>query len=170
MKLDTNEIRAGKHLDLTREFTIEQFVAYYVEHGKTRENKKYGIEIIETLYTDTVFRYFGLKHSHGLIDYFKVNLSDLKPVYLENIDGLEIRKNFIEQVVPEADKNKVEKNAKNCSMTYYVPEFKYDYKKETNGIVITYKWRISCEFLFNIINKTYSALYDIETKTFKIIK
>jgi hypothetical protein len=170
MKLDTNEIRTGKHLDLAREFTIEQFVAYYVDHGKVRENKKYGIEIIEPLYTDAVSRYFGLKHSHGLIDFFKIKLSDLKSVNLANIDGMEIRKNFIEQVVQEADKNKVAKNEKNCSMTHYIPEFIYDYKKETNAILVTYKWRISCEFLFNIINKTYVALYNIETKTFTIIK
>lgn len=169
-KLDITEVTLGKYLDKAREFSIEDFVIYYVEKGDTSYSKKYGTEIIAPVYKDAVFTYFGRKHNSSLLDFFKVKTSDLERMNLGNIDGAEIRKNFIEKIVPESDKQKVAKNEKMCSMGNYTGVYTYNYKKETKEILIKYKWRISCEFLFNIINKTYVALYNIETKTFKVIK
>jgi hypothetical protein len=169
-KLDTNEIKSGKHLDVAREYTIEHFVAYYVENEKIKFTKEYGTLTIQMLYTDSIFTYFGRKYYYGLIDFFKVKVSDLENINLDNISGTEIRKNFIAKIVPESDKNKVIQKQKSCTSSNHTPQFIYDYKKETNSILITYKWRISCDFLYKIINKTYVAMYDIKTRTFSLMK
>lgn len=169
-KLDTNEIKSGKHLDVAREYTIERFVSYYIEHGEIQNTKKYGTLIIQELYSDSSFRYYGRKYYYGLIDFFKVKISDVLNINLKNIKGTEIRSNFIDQIVPEIDKIKVAKKEKSCVSLYSNPQFIYEYKKETKGILITYKWKISCDFLYKIINKTYVASYHIETMTFNQIK
>lgn len=164
-KVDINEVKEGKHLDLAKQFTVEKFITYYLDHGKVRDTKKNGIETIIQLYSDTMFTYFGKLCSYRLLDFFKVTTADLNNINLEKLDGNEIRERFIEQIIPLSDKEKVNRKENQCSSLYYNPQFTYQYRKTENEILITYQWKISCDFLYKIINNTYTAKLDLKNFT-----
>lgn len=161
-KIDINEIKNGKHLELAKLFTIETFVSYYLAHGKVRDTKKNRIQTITQLYSDSEFTYFGKTYSFELLDFFKVVSNDLSK--MDRLDGNKIRKEFIEQIVPTADKEKVKRKEKGCIFIFENPKFTYQYHKSSNTIQITYKWKISCDFL-KIINKTYTAKLNLTNYT-----
>ena len=160
-KTDTAEIRKGQHLELAQYFTIEHFVAYYLEHGKTLDTKKNRLQTIEELFSDSEATYFGKTCSHALLEFFKVNATELSKLNLEKLDGNKIRQQFIEQIIPQSDKDLERKREKMHSSFYNNPKFTYEYQKHNNFIVISYRWRISGDFFIRIIDKTYSAKLDL---------
>ncbi len=164
--LDTNDVKRGKNLELARHFPIEKFVAYYLENGKIEYNKKYGLLLISEFFVDTQFCYFGRTNSFGFIDFFKVNKADLTDINLQNLNGDVIRDKFITQIVPSKDKEKVKRKEKQCTSQYINPQFTYNYKEKTKEVEIIYKWKISCDFIYKIINKTYTANYNISKGVF----
>lgn len=163
-KIDTNDIKNGKHLELAKHFTIETFVSYYLEHSKVIDTKKNSIQTITELFADAEFTYFGKTYAYGLIDFIKVPTPDLTKIDLRRLDGNEITDQFIKQVVPQADKENAERKMKGCISVFINPKFEYQYKKNYNYIMITYKWKITCDF-FRIINKTYSAKLNLSDYT-----
>lgn len=163
---DIAEFKQGEHLEWAKTFTLEKFMEYYIEKGQKFFDKKYGSQSIEELYRDSSYIYFGHLSGEGLLYLIKVARQDLDGINFQELDGNEIRKKFIEEVVPNEDKERV-KSKDNCSMGSYLTDFTYfKYYSETKEIEIGYKWKINCEFLYKIINKTYIARYNIDTKTF----
>ena len=158
---DTANIRNGQHLELAKDFTIEQFVAYYLEHGKTRDTKKNGLETINELFSNYEFTYFGTTCSYALLDFFKVSTVALSRFNLAKLDGDTIRQQFVEQIIPQSDKEMVRRREKIHGSFYYNPEFTYEYQKHSNCINITFKWRISGDFFIRIVNKMYTAKLDL---------
>lgn len=163
---DITEFKEGKHLAWAKALTLEKFMEYYVEKGQKFFDKKYGAQSIEELYRDSAYVYFGHLNGNALIHFMKVIRQDLNGINLHELDGNEVQKRFIEEVVPKEDKEMI-RSKDNCSMGYYLTEFNYfKYHRQTKEIEISYKWKINCEFFYKIINKTYTARYNIDTKTF----
>lgn len=166
-RLDTSEIMQGRHLELATEFSIKKFISYYIHNGKTQDTKKSGMLTILPLYSDSNYTYFVRKTTYYIEDFIKVNTNELRAIDYEKLDGVMLRKKFIEEIIPEADKLGVARREKGCTTLYENPEFNYDYLRDSQEILITYKWKITCDFFFNVINKTYTTRLDIETMTFK---
>jgi hypothetical protein len=166
-KLDTVEIMNGQHLALAQAFTIEKFIAYYLEHGKETDTKKYRKTTINELYRDDHYTYFGRKYFYGLIDFFKVENAALDRVPYDELDGDTIRANFIDEIVPASDKKLVARRERNNMSLFINPSFRYLYLSDSGYIEITYKWKVYGDFWIKIINKTYKANYDMVTKRFK---
>lgn len=164
-KLDTNDIKQGKHLELARTFSIEEFVRYYLVNGKLKENKKYRLEILP-LCKDSSDTYFVQKHSYGVLDLFKVNTKNLTELNYEELDRDTLRNKFIDEIVLEADKKKIEIRSKDQTMFFENPLFTYFYNKITKRILFKYQWKLNGDFGVRIINKTYTAEYDIASKQF----
>ena len=153
-------------MEFAKTFSLKTFIEYYVEYGKQMFTKKDGLLRIEELYEDSVFTYFVRKTYYGLIDFFKVTTTDLNQVNYEEIDGASLRKRFIDEAIPESDKQWVQKKEKGCSMGSYYTDFDYTYDPGTKELNISYKWKISCDFLYKIIDKVYTAKYNLDTKQF----
>lgn len=75
-------------------------------------------------------------------------------------------KSFLNEIVPQSDKDHVSKKERDCSAgnTYY--DFNYEYKPAMKQLEIKYKWKASCDFVVKLINKTYTAAYDINRNQF----
>ena len=166
-KLDSNEVKNGENIEKAIHFPIEKFIAYYIENGVIEETKKYGVISIREFYIDTQFIYFGRTYINGFLDFFKVYKSDLSNINLLNLNGDTIRKKFIDQIVPNEDKVMVNQKKKQCSSQNINSKFTYNYKKQTNEVEIIYNWKISCDLIYKIINKTYYANYNINQGDFK---
>ena len=99
--------------------------------------------------------------SYALLDFFKVSTIELSKFNLAKLDGDTIRHQFVEQIVPQSDKEMVRRREKTHASFYYNSDFKYEYQKNNNCILITYKWKISGDFFIRIINKMYTAKLDL---------
>lgn len=162
------DVTNNTHLTIARLFTIQQFVEYYVRNGKVITEKKYSRWIINEVNRDSIYTYFAREVSgdNGIIDFFKVATTELKGIDYDKIDGNEIRATFFKEFVPVADKEMVTRKEKNCSNSYHSATFSYKYTPLTHELEISYKWKIKCDFLYNIINKTYTAKYNVLTCKF----
>ncbi len=99
-------------------------------------------------------------------NFFKVQQNDLIGINYEENDDKQLRKRFVDEIVPAADKEKVEKKGWGCTTFSGKQEFSFNYLKDTKEIEITYEWKEVCDFVARLINKTYTACYNIDTKTF----
>lgn len=162
--IDTNEVKKGNHLEMAKKFNIETFISYYLEHGKVKDTKKYGIQNITKLFTNSEYTYFGLTYTYGFLDFFKVETNELTKIDLDRLEGNSIREQFIEQFVPQSDKDKVKRREYGCISNITNTNFSYNYLKISNEILITYKWKITCGFI-SIINKTYTAKLNLTNYT-----
>lgn len=169
-RANVNEVREGKHLELAKNYSLENFIEYYVREGKERLSKKDGNLTIELLYKDSVFFYFGHLWSWGMQNFFKVKQNDLIGINYEELDDKQLRRRLIDEIVPVADKEKVEKKGWGCTTFNGFEKFTYKYLKDTKEIEIVYKWKSVCDFVARQVNKTYSARYNIVTKTFSHYK
>ncbi len=163
LALDTLQIKNGKHLDLAETFSVEKFIEYYVENGGKR-NKKYGVLRIVELYKDSVYTYFGRKSVNNLFEFFKVLNNDLDGINYVALDGEALRDKFIAEIVPAKDKQHVKE--KKCDTGFHSSIFSYKYLRESKEIAISYKWKISCDFVYKIINKVYKATYSLNSSSF----
>lgn len=164
-KTDTAEISKGYHLELASLYSVEQFAEFWIEHGEELLTKKYGPEKITRLYADSSFTYFGRLSGANLINFFKVGSDELSGFHYKEVDGEEIRNRFMAEVIPTAEREKVERKEKNCGMAVYSSEYTFKYLRESHAYAIRFKWKINCDF-FNIVNKTYKSNYLVDTKTF----
>lgn len=165
VQLDTNEIKSGKHLELAKELTVEEFVSYYLENGQPESSKMYKELRVEELYQDSIYAYLARKHNYGLIEFIKVKSPDFNGLELNKLNGNAIRKKLIDEIVPQSDKDRVAKKMKRYQSFSYNPSFTYDYQQEKKEVIITYHWKITSTFI-RIVNKKYSARYDIASETF----
>lgn len=100
MSLPIAEIEAGKHLSHAQVYSMSQFVGYYLKTGASGQSKKYGPEHTRVIYTDNQFTYFVRQVADEyIIHFFKIQTSELKQVDLDGLDGKQIRKQFIDEVV-----------------------------------------------------------------------
>jgi hypothetical protein len=165
-KLDTNEMKQGKQIELAKYLSIEKFITYYLEYGKTENTKKFGLISINEYFNDANYVYFVRRTANYILDFIKVDKSYMKNIKLENLDGKLVREKFIDQVVPQTDKDRVKRKERQCTSQYINPQFTYNFNKLTNEVEIIYKWKISCDFIYKIINKTYTANYNINDAKF----
>lgn len=164
-KLDTNEIKEGKHLELARIFSIEEFVNYHLTNGKNQNTIKYGLVKILSINKDSISTYFVKSYVYGVLDFFKVNTTELNEIGYQGLNGDTQRKKFIDEIVPEADKKKVKRKL-GVEMAFYNSDFTYSYNPKTKRILVRYRWKLNGDFGIRIINKTYTAEYDIASKEF----
>lgn len=160
------EVRLGKHLDLAKRYSLENFIEYYIRSGKESFTKKDGTLTIEELYKDSADVYFGHLYTWGMKNFFKVSNNDLNKVNYEEIDGKQLRKRFIDEVVPVADKERVEKKGWGCISFTGIEDFQYRYFRNTKEIEFVYHWKSTCDFVAKLINKTYNSRYNLDTKEF----
>lgn len=165
-KLQAEAVRQGQYLDRADRVPVEKFMEYYLEVGPQHYSKQYGQEYMNELYVDSQYIYFGHYAGPMMIKFVKVSREELAGINYNAIDGRVIRERFIKEIVPQADKDRVEKKDKACTMGYYFTEFSYKYLPATKEVEVSYRWKINCEFLYKIINKTYTSRYSFDTGLF----
>ncbi len=165
-RTNIDEIRKGRHLELAKPYSLENFIEYYIINGKEGFTKKDGLFLIDTLYRDSLHVYFGHINGNLLVNFFKVNQNDLTGINYEEIVGKHIRERFIDEIVPAADKERVERKGWGCTAFSGKQDFSYRYFRNTNEIEITYKWKEVCDFVAKLIDKTYTVRYSLDTKMF----
>ncbi|WP_222165693.1 hypothetical protein [Edaphocola aurantiacus] len=170
MSLPIAEIEAGQHLSHAQAYSLPQFVGYYLKTGASGQSKKYGMEHTRIIYTDDQFTYFVRQVENAyIIHFFKVLTAGLKQVDLDGLDGKQIRKQFIDEVVSEADKLHVKK--KNHGFIHHFDSnFTYHFLPDKKQVEIIYHWKLTDDLGFKIINKQYRAVYDLESKQFSDIR
>lgn len=160
VKISPEKVKAGQQLELAKPFTLQQFISYYVEFGRRQTDLKYGTTYITEACKDDQFTYFIRGKENYAISFFKVSNTELAKTNYTLLEGDSIRKNFIAQIVPEKDKLKGKK-VDNCLMSSESGTFSYLFIEATNQLEVKYHWKIKCELLGTIINKTYIARYNI---------
>lgn len=170
MSLPIAEIEAGQHLSHAQVYSLPQFVGYYLKTGASGQSKKYGMEHTRIIYTDNQFTYFVRQVENAyIIHFFKIQTSELKQVDLDGLDGKQIRKQFIDEVVSEADKLYVKK--KNHGFIHHFDSnFTYHFLPDKKQVEVIYLWKLTDDLGFKIINKQYRAVYDLESKQFSDIR
>ncbi|WP_142683292.1 hypothetical protein [Chitinophaga polysaccharea] len=165
-KVFVNEASKGQHTALAREFAIDQFIDYYLRKDEGSSRKMSIAPVVQELYRDSVYTYFGLYRWSRLLDFLKVKNTDLAEVNYTKLDVLHIRKTFIDRVIPEADKKEVLKKEKDFHAFTARYEFAYRYIRETREIETICRWKERNGLLLRVIDKTYVANYNIDTKEF----
>lgn len=168
-RLDISEIKKGQHLEFAYLYPVKQFIEYTAEFGKRDTSKKWGPTTIEQVFRDSAFTYFVRANESGSpMNFFRVKNDELTDLDYSEFDGKAVKDKFIAEVVPGSDKERVERKEKNIGMGFYRGGFRYNYQPETKLLEITYRWKITGDFQ-RIINKTYNAKYDLNTRQFKDI-
>lgn len=160
------KVKAGQQLELSQTYTLQQFINYYVEFGKQHTDKKYGTLYIREVYKDDNFSYFIRGTDDFTLAFIKVKNSELIKTDYTVLDGDSIRKKFIAEIVPEKDKQKGNTDNK-CLTAYVSAAFHYAYNESTNQLEVKYHWKVKCEMVSTLINKTYTARYNISTQSFE---
>lgn len=164
--ISPEKVKAGQQLELAKPFTLQQFISYYTEFTRQHTDLKYGTTFITEAYKDEQFTYFLRGGENYAISFFKVYNTELAKTNYTLLEGDSIRKKFIKEIVPEKDKLKG-KRVDNCWMSYESGTFSYLFIEATNQLEVKYHWKIKCELLGTIINKTYTARYNISTQSFE---
>ena len=164
-KLDMSEVREGKHLEAAKRYSIKEFMEYYAEAGTTDYSKKWGRSTIIQLYKDSSFTYFGRGANHYLMDFLRVKNEELKEINYSEFDGQDMREKFYEEVIPQADKQRVERKTRDNMIGSTDTDFKYDYNQETKLLKVICKWTVRGDFM-RVISKTYTAQYDVNARQF----
>lgn len=163
--LSFDDLKSQQYAALAKELSIEDFMVYYMEHGKEKVSKKYGTEQMDSLYSDLAFTYYIRRTPSYPIDFIKVRTIDISNINMAGIDGNRIRQKFIDEIIPEEDKERVERKGKHCGIGVDHYDFKYTYDRHSRLLAIEHKWKITCDF-FRVINKVYTSRYDIDHKVF----
>lgn len=167
LNTEASEVKKGQHLALAKEMSADRFVQYYLEKGKKVQDKKYGDNILfEELYRDSMFAYFGRVYAYGLIDFVKVSNEELPSKGFIALDGQELRERFIDKVIPQEDKKRVDQKGRNCTSSWDSQSFEYSYIKDMDVVEIKCHWRIRCDFIYKKIDKVYVSRYSILDEEF----
>ena len=164
--ISPEKVKAGQQLELAKPFTLQQFISFYVEFGKQHTDKKYGTTYITEAYKDDQFTYFLRGANNYAISFIKVHNAELAKTNYTLIEGDSIRNKFISEIVPEKDKQKGNTDDK-CMMTYESGTFSYRFIETSNQLEVKYHWKVKCELVSTLINKTYTARYNISTQSFE---
>lgn len=159
-----DEVREGQHLNKSVEISVREFFQIWINN---RYPQKFD-QNCHKLYEDENYAYFGNYTLKGLStqqNIYKVSSDSLTEHFsnYQNIDGIMIRREFWEEVIPQSDKD-IRKYSE-CNSSSSNPEFNYELQKKK--IKITLKWKYKCDFKI-LIDKTYIGYYDI--KKLEIIK
>ncbi len=165
-KLQPEIIQQGQYLDKADLVSVEKFMSYYLEVGPQRVTKQWNHEHMNELFADSSYIYFGHYAGYTMLRFWKVEKQALAGVSYKDIDGRVIRERFIKEIVPEDDKARVEKKEKSCTSSNIVAQFSYKYLQDARKVEISYRWKIGCDFLYKIINKTYTAHYSFDSNSF----
>lgn len=170
MDLPIAELESGQHLLYARLYSLSQFVCYYIETGVSGESKKYGLEHTRIIYADKDYTYFVRQVGEAyIIRFIKVRTAELEQINLEQLDGKQIRTQFIKEVIPEEDKLRVQEKTQ-AGIDYYGWGYTYQYIPDTKQLEIDYHWKVRGGQMGTvIINKRYRALYNPESKQFSDI-
>jgi len=154
--INFNDIKQGNYLGEASEITVDTFISLWIEN-----ETPYKFDFnLNKLYKDSIFTYFG-KQTFKYQSFYKVRNENLYDIDYQSIIGDSIRKKFYYEIIPIEDKNKQNK----CSSAFIDFDYTYKYIKNENSIEVKCRYKVLCEFLFNIIKKDYSAKYNIENKT-----
>lgn len=158
-------ISKGEHLDLAKELSLKQFVEYRLKYDALYDAKKFGIQKTVILYKDTAYTYFGRQHEYGLNKFFKVKSAEVDGLNYNKIDRSSLKEIFFEEIVPLSDKALVETAKKNSHRPgeNVFTNKEAHYLPETGEIQLSYKWKAAYG-VFNTINKTYTAKYNLRTE------
>lgn len=160
------DIRAGKQLQLAKELTVEEFMGIYLQQGKRSYHHKHEAYLIfDELYRDKVYTYFGIwKNNMYLIDFYKVASKDLEHIDVEALDGNALKQQFVEEVIPAADKVVETKK----SGTNY-RQYTFTYNKAFNRVDVVCKWMYRYRFFFSKdVEKVYAAKYNLQSMRYEL--
>jgi hypothetical protein len=160
------KVKAGQQLELAKSFTLQQFISFYAEFGKQHTDKKYGTTYITETYKDDQFTYFLRGANNYVVNFIKVSNTELAKTNYTLIEGDSIRQRFIAEIVPEKDKQRGNA-AEKCMMAYESGTFTYQFIEASNQLEVKYHWKVKCEMVSTLINKTYTARYNISTQSFE---
>jgi hypothetical protein len=164
--ISPEKVKAGQQLELAKPFTLQQFISYYTEFGRRHTDLKYGTTYITEAYKDDQFTYFLRGRENYAISFFKVSNTELAKTNYTLLEGDSIRNKFIAEIVPEKDKQKGNTDDK-CMMAYESGTFSYLFIEASNQLEVKYHWKVKCELVSTLINKTYLARYYISTQSFE---
>jgi hypothetical protein len=164
--ISPEKVKAGQQLELAKPFTLQQFISYYTEFGRRHTDLKYGTTYITEAYKDDQFTYFLRGRENYAISFFKVSNTELAKTNYTLLEGDSIRNKFIAEIVPEKDKQKGNTDDK-CMMAYESGTFSYLFIEASNQLEVKYHWKVKCELVSTLINKTYIARYNINSQSFE---
>ena len=148
------DLTQGKNLERVPEMPLDSFLEVWM--NKTEEH--WGMSVKEK-FKDSLFTYFRADKK----PFFKVNNIRLDQIGFSSLDEQEIPERFYKEVIPLKDRKK-EKDCNSISTSW---NWEYRYLEEENAIEIRCRYKVKCEFLFTLVNKNYTALYDLNNKTFR---
>ena len=160
-------IKSGQLLEFANEVPIEKFMVNMLWYKPQRMNKKDGTYTEEILYKDSAYSYFGKKTLSYLFDFYKVKNNFLTDIDYWHLNREEIEIRFKEEIIPLADKRKV-----NEKVAYLKPiddksRFDYTYIAAEKTMHISYRWKIECvPCISRIVNKEYQAKFNLITRQF----
>lgn len=164
--ISPEKVKAGQQLELAKSYTLQQFISFYIEFGKQHTDKKYGTTYITVAYKNDQFTYFLRGANNYVVNFIKVSNTELAKTNYTLLEGDSIRKKFIAEIVPEKDKQKGNTFDK-CMMAYESGTFSYLFIEAANQLEVKYRWKVKCELVSTLINKTYTARYNISTQSFE---
>ncbi len=162
--LSYDEIKTKNYSHLAEERSIENFLIFYIINGKEIPSKKYDTEYIDSVYSDTNYIYF-LHSTNYPLNLIKVNRTAFQNINFSEIDGNQIRQKFIDEIIPNADKEKVKAKKSKYAFLSVSEHSYFKYQSKNKVIEITYKWHEKNDY-FTIIKKEYKANYNIYNKSF----
>lgn len=160
-------IQSGQLLKFATEMPVEKFMVNMLWYKPQRMSKQDGTYTEEILFKDTAYTYFGKMTVSYLIDFYKVKNDFLSGIDYLHLNREEIESRFKEEIIPAADKKKV-----NEKITFYksitdISRFDYTYLPAEKTMLVNYRWKIDCNTcLSRIVNKGYQAKFDLATRQF----
>lgn len=164
--LPIDSLRLPKYSFLAIEHTIENFVEYYIRHGRIHSSKKHAEEYLDSLYADTKYVYFLIYTLNYPISLFKIKVSDFEGISLTALDGYRLRTRFVDEIIPKEDKSKVaDSHTRQNEIMHYM--FRYIYDKNARTIRFRYNRKVQGKIGY-LINKTYMADYYLKEDVFRV--
>lgn len=149
---------------LAQQLTGPEFVTWYLNDGSVHGFKRFHGAQIDSLGADDSFAYYAHTAGHFPFEFVKVRLIELGGVQLSTIDASELRLRFVNDVVPLADKNRLENSPFNSGSERKKFSYALDAARQT--IQISYKWTVKHDFA-SFLNRTYTATYDLASGSFR---
>ena len=160
--IDFKEVRQGYLLDKANEIELGDFLIIWIENTNFQPKVDFGLN---ELFKDSTYTYFG-KQTFKYQKLYKIRNNYLIRVDYKSINGDFIRMKFLDEVIPQEDKNRVSRKMKNCTSSFTSYDYNYRYVESDDQIEIQCLWKVKCDFLYNLIKKEYRANYDITKSKF----
>jgi hypothetical protein len=162
-----HEVKEGKHLEVARLLSADRFMNYYVANGKRMFGKKYGETIVEVFYKDATYTYAGtsVPGCDFLINLYKVPTSDIPGIDLNMLDGNEIRRRFVSEIIGE-DRQGVIDERKKCKVCWDNYLYSYKYLPESADLEILCRRnnKFECWLTYRKIKRRYAAKYNLQSQ------